>query len=552
MTLRARIRLVTLPVALAALAVPAAASETAPLRGIGTIDQVFVGLYLVAVILIGAYYARRQKTQEDFLLGGRRVNPIASGISIIVTLLSLISYLALVGETVKYGPVYAMAVLVSLPFIYVIIAFFLIPRFMKLPITSAYEILEKPLGLEGRLAGSAIFTLTRIAWMALLVYLSAKTLGVMMNWGERFIVPTILVLGIVTIVYSALGGFRAAVATGVLKFALLFLGAILTVVFVSIKMGGVAAWFPTGWAAHWTPFAVFSLDPKVRTTLLGVMLTSLSWWVCTAGSDQLAIQRYLSTRNVRAARKAFLVNNLAEVVLTVFLAFVGFAVLGFFQANPGLMGAGQSVTGEADFLFPHLIANILPRGVAGLLLAGVISTVLVSFSSGMNSTAAVVATDFVARFRRRPSRPEDGLRTARLVTLVVGLLVLALATLMNRVPGNIIEVTNRSNGLFVAPLFNLFFMALFVKRASGLGTIFGSAYGFFTAFLIAFWAVLTGHPGPSFQWIIPVAFLSSVSFSLLFSLILGRERKRGRAALGRCLVLAAPLPVILALIIFLT
>lgn len=525
--------------------------ETTALRGIGAIDRVFVGVYLLVVILIGIYYSRRQKTQEDFLLGGRRVNPIASGISIIVTLLSLITYLALVGETVKYGPVYAMGVLISLPFIYATIAYFLIPRFMKLPITSAYEILETPLGLEGRLAGSAIFTLTRIAWMALLVYLSAKTLGVMMNWGGRYIVPTILVLGGVTIVYSALGGFKAAVATGVLKFALLFLGAILTVVFVSVKMGGAGAWFPKGWAAHWSPFAVFSLDPKVRTTLLGVALLSFSWWVCTAGSDQIAIQRYLSTRNARAARKAFLANNIAEFVLTIFLALVGLAVLGFFQAHPGLAGSGQSITGDADFLFPHLIANILPRGVAGLLLAGVISTVLVSFSSGMNSTAAVVATDFVARFRRRPSRPGDGLRTARAVTVVVGFLVLALATLMDRVPGNIVEVTNRTNGLFVAPLFNLFFMALFIRRASGLGTIFGSVYGFFTAFLIAFWGALTGGPALSFQWIIPVAFLSSAAFSILFSLILGKERRTGRAALRRCLALAIPIPVILALVLWL-
>lgn len=525
--------------------------ETTALRGVGSLDLAFVGLYLVVVILIGVYYARRQKNQEDFLLGGRRVNPIASGISIIVTLLSLITYLALVGETVKYGPVYAMGVLISLPFIYVTIAYFLIPRFMKLPITSAYEILETPLGLEGRLAGSAIFTLTRIAWMALLVYLSAKTLGVMMNWGERFIVPTILVLGGVTIVYSALGGFKAAVATGVLKFALLFFGAILTVVFVSIRMGGAGAWFPKAWAAHWSPFAVFSLDPRVRTTLLGVAILSFSWWVCTAGSDQIAIQRYLSTRNARAARKAFLANNVAEFILTIFLALVGFAVLGFFRAHPALAAAGQSVTGEADFLFPHLIANILPRGIAGLLLAGVISTVLVSFSSGMNSTAAVVATDFVARFRRRPGPPADGLKTARVVTFVVGLLVLALATLMNRVPGNIVEVTNRTNGLFVAPLFNLFFMALFVKRASGLGTIFGSAYGFFTAFLIAFWGTLTGRPALSFQWIIPVAFLASVAFSMVFSVILGKERRTGRAALRRCLALAAPLPVILILVMIL-
>ncbi len=74
---------------------------------------------------------------------------------------------------------------------------------------------------------------------------------------------------------------------------------------------------------------------------------------------------------------------------------------------------------------------------------------------------------------------------------------------MDRVPGNIIEMTNRTNGLFVAPLFNLFFMAIFIRGASPLGTVLGSVYGFGAAFLIAFWQTLTGEPSPGFQWILP-------------------------------------------------
>jgi len=520
-------------------------------RGPGLLDWAIIGVYFITVIAIGWYYSRRQKSKDDFLLGGRRTNAVASGISIIVTLTSLISYLAVVGETVKYGPVFVFSTLLALPIIYLLATRFLLPVFMKLPITSAYELLENPLGLKARLTGSVIFILTRVAWMALLVFLSAKTLVVMMNWDSKLIVPIILALGVITLVYSALGGFKAAVATGVIKFFLLFLGAVLTIVFVTVKMGGAGAWIPGAWASHWQPLVLFSFDPRVRITLIGMILTSVSWWVCTAGSDQIAIQRYLSTRNLKEARKAFLSNNIADAVLTIFLGLTGFAILGFFSAYPHLASEGRSVSGEADFLFPHLIANILPHGAAGLLLAGVLSVVLVSFSSGINSTAAVITTDFLERLGRKKGTARDhpggggpesaqGLKSSRIATLAVGVIVMLLSTIMDKVPGNIIEVTNRTNGLFVAPLFNLFFMAIFVRKASGLGTIFGSAYGFVTAFLVGFWETLTGRTGPGFQWIIPFSLVSSVLFSMVFSLLIGRNESR-RAARIWSLALAAPL-----------
>ena len=251
-------------------------------RGVGILDWAVVGLYFALVLGIGWYWSRRQRSRDDFLLGGRRMNPIASGISIIVTLVSLISYLAVVGETVKFGPTYVIATLLSLPVVYLAVAYLLIPIFMKLPITSAYEILEKPLGRAVRLTGSVLFILIRVVWMALIVFLSAKTFAVMMNWGEGAILPIVLALGAATLVYTALGGFRAAVAAGVVKFFLLVSGAVLTLVFISVRMGGVEAWRPYRWAGHWPAFRVFSFDPGVRITLIGIMIMTIVWWVCSA------------------------------------------------------------------------------------------------------------------------------------------------------------------------------------------------------------------------------------------------------------------------------
>ncbi|OGD21542.1 MAG: hypothetical protein A2W03_12260 [Candidatus Aminicenantes bacterium RBG_16_63_16] len=525
-------------------------------RGVGWLDWAVVGLYFAVVLGIGWYWSRRQKNRDDFLLGGRRMNPVASGISIIVTLVSLISYLAVVGETVKFGPLYVIATLLSIPIIFLIVAYLLIPVFMKLPITSAYEVLEKPLGLGVRLTGSVLFILIRLVWMALIVYLSAKTFAVMMNWGERAILPIVLAFGAVTLVYTALGGFRAAVAAGVVKFFLLIFGAGLTLVFISVRMGGGGAWLPHRWASHWPPFLVFSLDPSVRLTLIGMMIMTIVWWICTAGSDQIAIQRYASTRDLRAARQAFLSNNIADAILTIFLGAVGLAVLAFFQRFPELASAGRSVTGDADFLFPHLIANILPHGAAGFLMAGIISTVLVSFGSGVNSAAAVIVSDFVGRLRRprdgepAPAGREDrrGLLASRVATVAVGVAVIILSLMMDRVPGNIVEMTNRSNGLFVAPLFNLFFMAIFIRGASPLGTVLGSVYGFAAAFLIAFWQMLTGEPSPGFQWILPASLVVSISSSVVFSRLVGRPKTR-RAKVLWSLGLLLPLVAAFALLV---
>ena len=103
--------------------------------------------------------------------------------------------------------------------------------------------------------------------------------------------------------------------------------------------------------------------------------------------------------------------------------------------------------------------------------------------------------------------------------MVTGILVVAMSSFMGRVPGNITEVTSKTNGLFVSPLFNLFFMALFVKFATPFGTIMGSVYGLFAAFVVAFWDVLTGGPGVTFLWIGPGSLIVSVCMSMLFSLI---------------------------------
>ena len=511
-------------------------------RGLSWPDWTVIVLYVFLMLGIGWYFFKRQKTSEDYLVGGRRINSFVSGISLFASFFSTISFLALAGEVIKHGPLIIIVMIVSFPVIYVITAYFFIPFFMKLPITSAYQILEKPLGRGVRMAGSVIFLLTRFVWMALLIFLTSKALVVMFDWDNRFILYISLITGIITIIYSTMGGLRAVVTTDVIQFFILLLGAVVTVVLVTVNMRGTGAWVPTEWAPNWDKLILFSWSPYIRLTIIFTFLHTIGWWVCTAGSDQMAIQRFIATRDVKAARRTFLTTQVGEKVLFFILMCVGFSLLGFYRTNPNLIPDGKDLITDADFLFPHFIANHLPVGVAGIVIAALFSAAMSSLSSGINSTAAVITTDIIPWLKIK-AQNIDKLKLARWSSILIGLLVVAVSTTMEYVPGNITEVTAKTTGVFVAPLFNLFFMAMFVRFATPFGTIMGSIYGIAVAVIIAFWDMLTGQPGVTFLWIIPVSLVVSIGLSMLFSLI-PLKGKGWKASLVWSIMLLCPIVLV--------
>ncbi|MCE5250361.1 sodium/solute symporter [bacterium] len=493
--------------------------ERREFRGLRWPDWGVIVLYGCAMLGIGLYFSKRQKTTDEYLVGSRQVNSFVAGISLFASFLSTISYLAIAGEIIKHGPLVFLIHIASFPVVYFITAYFFIPFFMKLPITSAYEIIEKPLGKGVRIMGSFIFLLTRFVWMALLIYLTSKALVVMLNWDERYIPLISIAGGIITVIYSTIGGLRAVLATDVTQFFILLLGAVLTVVIVTVRMGGAGAWIPTEWAPNWDRLVFFSFDPYIRLTIFFTILHIIAWWVSTAGSDQMAIQRFVATRNVKAARRTFLFTMISEKTLIFILICVGFSLLSFYRANPHYIPDGKDLITDADFLFPNFIANYMPIGISGLVIAAIFSAAMSSLSSGINSTAAVITTDIIPWLTKKAGTDFDHLRLAKLSSLVVGVLVVAISSIMGKVPGNINEVTAKTNGLFISPLFNLFCMALFVPFATPFGTVMGSIYSFAFACVVAFWDVMTGRPGITFLWIGPGSLAVGICTSLLFSLI---------------------------------
>ena len=497
--------------------------------GLEGIDALIIATYACGMIALGAYCGLRQRSSDEYFVGNRAMNPFLIGVSTFATLFSTISYLSVPGEIINHGPVILTGTL-AIPIVYLVVSYLLIPAYMRFRATSAYELLERQLGLSVRLTGATLFVLLRLVWMSTLVYFASAAMLTMLGLDKTWLPLVTAVTGGIAVAYSTLGGLRAVVVTDLLQFLLLFGGAVLVVATVTWHLGGFS-WVPTQWNSSWDTQPLIG-GPSVRVTVLGALLNGLLWWVVTAGGDQTAIQRFMATGSAPAARRSFLVNSLANVSVSVVLALVGFSLLAYFQSAGVHLPDGMSISTDADRLFPLYISHHLPTGCSGLVVSGMFAAAMSSVDSGVNSITAVVMSDYVERFRLRPLADRTRTVVSKLLALGVGVVVVSASSQLQHVPGNFLEISQRMLGLFIAPLFTLFFMALFVRGATQTGTIAGASVGVLTAATIAFWTQLadvpmigswvrmTGLESISFQWVLPgsltTGILAGVTCSRLF------------------------------------
>jgi SSS family solute:Na+ symporter len=492
--------------------------------GLTWIDWTIVAVYGASTLVLGWYCSRRQKDTQEYFVGSGSMNSILVGVSLFATLLSTISYLSMPGEVLGKGPVY-MTNLFALPFVFLVVGYVLLPVYMRYRVTSAYELLEVRLGLSVRMLGVVMFLTLRLVWMSLLVYLTARALTVMIGVGESWIPAIVLATGLVSVTYASIGGLRAVIVTDLMQTILLFLGAVLVIVVVSLDFGGFG-WFPTEWHDNWDTQPLFSLDPSTRVTVFGAMLTVFVWQVCTAGGDQVSVQRFMSTKDAAAARRSFATQMTISIIVPITLCLVGFALLGFFQAHPESLPKGMNLKTDADKIFPLFIAFHLPVGVSGLVVSAMFAAAMSSIDSGVNSITAVVMTDVLDRFGKKPETEREHVFIARLLAFGIGITVVVGSLFVGKIPGNITEVTNKTVNLMVPMIFSLFFFALFVPFSKPAAVWIGWACGMTVAVLIAFSGSIFGVdpvsnlPPVSFQWIGPASLAVNVVVGLVASLVI--------------------------------
>ena len=389
------------------------------------IDWIVIAAYGLAMLGIGVYYSRLTTSSDDYLLGNRAMRPWMVGLSLFATLLSTISYLAYPGELIRFGPLILTSVL-ALPLVYLAVGWWLIPTLMAIRSASGYALLEERLGVGVRLLGASVFLVLRFIWMATIIYATANmALLPALNIDRSYTPLLCVILGLVTLCYTSLGGLRAVVLTDVIQSFILFGGAMVAVVLVTIHFGGLN-WFPTSWPGHWLSPS-FGLGFQDRITVTSAMIFLFTWYICTCGSDQMAIQRFKATSDVAAARRSFGVSLVAAFLVKAMLGLVGVAVMAFFLDQPDKLPDRTTVFSNADQMFPRFIVVQIPVGLTGLVISGIMAAAMSSLSSGISAATSVISDDFVKRFRGLPASDRATVTEERCISALIGALVVALS-----------------------------------------------------------------------------------------------------------------------------
>ena len=469
-------------------------------------DVAVLGAYFASLALIGWWCAREQKSRRDYHLGGGRIHWLLAGGSVLVTLISSLTFLAAPGEMIRYG-IGFFAGAIALPLVAPVINRYLIPALRSLPATSMYEYLEVRFHPRIRTLAAAVFVFRATLWVGLIIY--SCTLATVELSGLEFY-TTLVLTGVLTTAYATAGGFKSVVWTDNLQLVVLLGGAMAVPVFVWWSLGTAPwEWWPQFADSGRTHLEWFSFDPRVRLTLIGIIATQFFWNICANASDQAAAQRYLATPDIRTAQRSVWVFTTANLVLIVLLALCGLALFAWYTAK-----GGADLGARADKLMPMFIAQELPAGLSGLLLAALLAAGMSSISSGVNSISTVATSDLI-----RSSSP--ALRLDKALTAAAGVAGIAMACVMawsaNRAGWNLIELTSRINNLLVGPMAVFFFGGIWLRRANANSAMAGFLAAAAVAVAISFGGLVLGPEwAVSFTWLVPASFGTGLAITAIW------------------------------------
>ncbi|MBA2459096.1 MAG: sodium/solute symporter [Gemmatimonadales bacterium] len=371
-----------------------------------TLDFAVVCVYFAFTLGVGLWVARRQRSATDYFLGARDLPAWAILLSIVATETSALTVISVPGIAARGDFTF-----LQLAFGYLLgrigVAAWLLPGYFRGEQETAYQRLETRFGAGTRRLTSVVFLVTRFLGDAVRVFASAIPLALVTGWS----VPTsVVAMGIVTMIYTWFGGFKAVVWTDVLQLSVYLAGGVGALLVAWSLVGGPAVALSMAAEAGKLSVIVPELDFTRTYTLLGGLLGGALLSAASHGTDHLIVQRLLATRSLSDARLALVGSGVMVIIqFTLFLA-VGSAIWAAGLAPEGVPG---------DQLFPRFVVEQLPVGLAGLVVAGILAAAMGTHSSAINSLASSATYDLYASWTGRQD-PIHLLRVGRLFSAAWG------------------------------------------------------------------------------------------------------------------------------------
>lgn len=493
-----------------------------------TLDLVIIFGYLIGITAFGILYAGKQETTEEYFVGSRSVPWWAIAMSIVATETSTITFVSVPGVVFAKGGNFEFLQLV---FGYllgrIVISIVFIPLYFKGQLQTVYQLLGERFGGRVKILASGLFVIMRniadgIRLLLTAIVLAAVYTAFQPDTDPAFvIVGSILILGIVMIIFTFYGGMEAVVWIEVVQLVIYIGGAVAAAVVLAQNIdGGLAGAIDIGQQYEKFKLFDFSLDFAKTYTFWGGLLGGCFLTMSTHGTDQFMVQRYLSTDSSKAAITALLTSGLAVLMQFIGFLFIGVLLFAFYQ--PYAMDGYSTATGAfpfagADRVFPAFITQKMPTGLSGLVVAAIFAAAL---SSSLNSIAATAVNDIYKPFAK-DATDKQLMRVAGILTVVVGIIQIAIAIGLRNANSSALNLALAVASLINGPILGVFLVGVFLKRAREVHALIGMI----VSILLMTYIMLASNkiiPGPviAWTWYALIGSLTTVIVSFVSTLVI--------------------------------
>jgi len=426
------------------------------------LDLGVIVLYLVGTAFLGIKLSGRQKGLTDYFVGGRNLPWWAVCLSIVATETSALTVVGI--PVMAYlGNISFLQVALGYLLGRILVAIVMLPRYFDGEMVTAYAYLGKRFGRSTQTTAGLTFLVTRLMADGIRVLAAAIPLKLILEGlgVEASYFTIIVVLSVVTIAYTFIGGIRAVVWVDVAQMILYVLGGALAIAVITNQLG--LSWLTD--AAGAGKLKMFVLEGNLFTdasTLIPSLIGGAIFSMASHGADQIIVQRLLACRSKIEAQKAIVISGV--VVFFQFAVFltVGLALWGYFEQQvPADLGMTRD-----DEIFPRFIVEGLPAGISGLLLAGILAAAMSTLSSSLSALSSSTVTDVYGLMKKTPTTDEEGLRVGRWATIGWGLAFIAPAVWFKSDTGSIVVLALGIAGITYGALLGAFVLGIVNKRAT--------------------------------------------------------------------------------------
>ena len=451
-------------------------------------DIAIIFVYLLAMVGVGFYFSKRNKSTIQFTSASGKIPGWAIGLSIYATFLSSNTFLGVPGKAFG-GNWNAFVFSISMPFAAWVASRYFVPFYRSTGEISAYTHLEKRFGTWARTYAVICFLLTQFARMGTIFFGIALSLHALTGFSMSSIM---IVMGICIIIYTVLGGMEAVIWTEVAQGIIKTLGALL-ILFLVIKEipGGFSRVFDIAVAGNKLSLGSYSLNFG-ESSFWVILLYGFFINLNNFGMDQNYIQRYHTARSAKQAGKSVWLCVAMYVPASLLFFIIGTSLYAYYTVHPGEI---DPVTLKAsDQVLPHFMVTKIPTGLVGLIVSALLSAAMSTISSNMNASATVFTMDIYKKYFRPSVNDKQQLYILHFATVVFGLIGLGTGLAMIGAK-SLLDIWWELSGIFAGGMLGLFLLGLISRQTKNVEAILATIIGVIVILWMTFSDRLTGDYG---------------------------------------------------------